>query len=142
MKEAIIELIAAFLGSLGFSLVFGMHKRYLLPASLGGILVWGAFVLLRKWIGSEFLPCLLASGVAVLWSELLARRMKTPATVFVIPAILPLVPGGSLYYAMSCAVRGELSAARVYGTSTLLYALAIAAGISLVLAIRELQTKR
>ena len=43
---------------------------------------------------------------------------------------------------MSYAVRGELDAAREYGLETLEYALAIAAGISFVVALRELQMKK
>lgn len=142
MKEIIVQLLAACLGSLGFALLFGLHRRYLLPAALGGVLSWGGFLAARAWLGTEFLPCLIASALAVLYAELMARLLKTPATLFVIPSVLPLVPGGSLYYAMSCAVRGELSDARAYGTTTLLYALAIAAGISLVVACRALRTRK
>ena len=142
MKEIAVQLLAALLGSFGFSLVFGLHRRYLPAASCGGALTWGVFLAAKAWLGTEFLPCLLASAFAVLYSEVLARRLKTPATLFVIPSILPLVPGGSLYYAMSSAVRGELDSARAYGMKTLLYALAIAAGISFVVACRELRAKR
>lgn len=142
MKEIVVQLLAACIGSFGFALVFGLHRRYLLPAAFGGVLSWGIFLAAKAWIGTEFLPCLIASALAVLYSEAMARLLKTPATLFVIPSVLPLVPGGSLYYAMSSAVRGELLAARAYGTTTLLYALAIAAGISFVVACRELRTKK
>ena len=43
---------------------------------------------------------------------------------------------------MSSAVRGELELARSYGRQTALYALAIAAGISFMIAARELRTRR
>ena len=78
----------------------------------------------------------------MVYAELLARFMRTPATLFVIPAVIPLVPGSSLYYAMSCVVQRDLASAREYGTQTLEFALAIAAGMSFVLAGRELQTRR
>ena len=58
------------------------------------------------------------------------------------PAILPLVPGGSLYYTMENVVHGRLEAARSYGQQTLIVALAIAAGISFVVALRELRARR
>ena len=90
----------------------------------------------------EFLSCLLASSFAVVYAELLARLLKTPATLFVVPAILPLVPGGALYYTMENVVHGRLDAARVYGQQTLIVALAIAAGISFVVALRELRARR
>ncbi len=142
MKETVIQLLAAFVGSFGFAMLFGLHRRYLLPASLGSVFVWGIFLAGQALLGTDFLPCLIASAFAVLYAELMARLLRTPATLFVIPAIFPLVPGSSLYYTMDCAVHGRLIQARAYGTQTLLYALAIAGGISLVIALRELNTKK
>jgi uncharacterized membrane protein YjjB (DUF3815 family) len=78
----------------------------------------------------------------MVYAELLAHWMRSPTTLFVIPAIIPLVPGSSLYYAMSSAVQRDLTNAREYGSQTLELALAIAAGMSFVLACRELHTRR
>ena len=94
------------------------------------------------WASPSFSPPLLAAAFALSYSEIMAKALKTPATLFVVPAIIPLVPGGSLYYTMSYAVQRDMANARVYGTRTLESALAIAAGISFVLAVRELRTKR
>ncbi len=138
----VVQIAAAFFGSLGFALLFGLRRRYLLPAGLGGLLSWGVYLLLGRLLPSPFLACLAASAAAVVYAELLARFMRTPATLFVIPAVIPLVPGSSLYYAMSCVVQRDLASAREYGTQTLEFALAIAAGMSFVLAGRELQTRR
>ena len=144
MKETITQLVTAFLGSLGFSLLFGMRRRHLLPASLGGMLAWGVYLLAdsARWIEGDFIPYLLASAFAVLYAELMARLRKSPTTLFVIPAILPLVPGGSLYYAMSYAVRGQMGAAGQYGLRALKLGLAIAAGISVMVALREIRARR
>ena len=138
----IVQLATAFLGSGGFSLLFGLRRRYLVLASLGGMLGWVIYLLVDAWLHIGFLSYLLAAAFGVVYAEVLARRLKTPATLFVIPAIVPLVPGSSLYAAMRCAVRGDMNAAREFGSQTLEYALAIAAGISFVVAIRELQTKK
>ena len=140
--QTLLQLVTAFFGSLGFALLFGLPRRYLLPAGLGGLLSWGVYLLLGRLLPSPFLACLAASAAAVVYAELLARFMRTPATLFVIPAVIPLVPGSSLYYAMSCVVQRDLASAREYGTQTLEFALAIAAGMSFVLAGRELQTRR
>jgi Uncharacterized conserved protein len=142
MNELLLQLFTAFLGSLGFAMLFGLHRRHLLTASLGGLLVWGLYLLADSRLHSLFLSNLLASAFAVLYAEFHARRLKCPATLFVLPGIVPLVPGGSLYYAMSFAVRQDLEQASQYGTSTLVTALAIAAGISFVMACRELHTRR
>ena len=137
-----LQLLTAFFGSMGFSLLFGLRKRHLFAASLGGLLVWGLYLLADSRLHSLSFSNLLASAFAVLYAEFLARRLKCPATLFVLPGIVPLVPGGSLYYAMSYAVRRDMELASEYGTATLQTALAIAAGISFVMACRELHTKR
>lgn len=142
MTRIAVELLAALLGSCGFGMLFGLPRRYLPPASLGGMLGWVIYLAVNAWLHSAFLAYLLAASFGVVYAEVLARRLKTPATLFVIPAIIPLVPGSSLYSAMSCAVRGDMPAARAFGTQTLEYALAIAAGISFVVTVRELQTKK
>ena len=142
MIDIVSQLLSAFVGALGFALVFGMRKRYLFAASLGALLGWGVYMLVDALIGDVFLPSLAAAAFALTYSEMMAKALKTPATLFVIPAIIPLVPGGSLFYTMSCAVHGDLENARLYGTRTGECALAIAAGISIVLAFRELRTRR
>ncbi len=142
MKDIVIQLLAAFFGGLGVGLLFGMRPRHLLPAAIGGVLAWAAYLGLDALTKSEFISCLVAAAFAVVYAEVMARLRKTPATLFVIPGIVPLVPGSSLYNTMSCAVRGEVELARSFGTRTLLCALAIAAGISIVTALRELQTRK
>ena len=142
IREIITQLLAAFVGSLGFALVFGMRRRYLFCASLGALLGWGVYLLAESLLESAFLPPLFAAAFAVSYSEIMAKVLKTPATLFVIPAIIPLVPGGSLYYTMSYAVHRDMANARLYGTRTLETALAVAAGISFVLAVRELRARR
>ena len=137
-----VQLPTAFLGALGFAVLFGVLRRCLWVAAVGGMLTWGVYLAVDAWLHVEFLSCLAAAAFAVTISELLARKLKLPATMFITPAIIPLVPGGTLYYAMSFAVHGDLEQARSYGLRTLLAALAIAGGISLVTVLRELRARR
>ena len=122
----LIQLLTAFLGSLGFALLFGVRPRHLVLAALGGMLAWGVYLAMDLWLGMPFLSCLTASVFAVVYAEIMARVRKIPALLFTVPAIIPLVPGRTLYYAMSEAVRGDLAQAKAYGSETLLAALAIA----------------
>ena len=142
MKDILIQLFTAFLGSLGFALMFGLRKKHLIPACLGGMIAWGIYLGVHALEPSIFLANLCASVFAVTYSELMAHLRKSPTTLFVIPAIIPLVPGSSLYYAMDCAVNGDLVTAGLYGHQTLITALAIAAGVSFVTVCRELHTPK
>ena len=142
MREVMIQLLTAFLGSFGFGLLFGLRAKHLLPASLGGMIAWGIYLGVYALIPSIFLGNLCASIFSITYAEFLAHWRKSPATLFVIISIIPLVPGSSLYYAMEAATRGNPELARQYGHQTLVCALAIAAGISLATVFRELRTPK
>ena len=133
--DGIIQLVTACIGALGFSLIFNVRRDLLPAAAFGGMLDWGVY-LVAEWVfGGVFLPSVVAAAFASLYSEAVARIEEAPATVFYIPALIPLVPGGSLYYTMSYAVLGDWGQVRSYGASTAYCALGIAVGMSLVLSV-------
>lgn len=96
-------------------------------ASIGG-LGWLVYCLVgTSGVGAYFLG---AFTVAIL-SELLAAKIKNPATVFLIPGLLPLVPGGGMFKTMRACANGLMNEALRLGFSTLCAAAAIALGIAL-----------
>ena len=133
MEDAIIQMIAGMLGSLGFSLLFNLGKKHLIPAALGGFIAWGVYLLCMSvsWMG-VLLSTIAASLVSQIYSEVLARIYKAPTTVFAIPAVVPLIPGGSLYNTMYAAVMKDWTQFRYYGVQTLWGTLGIAIGLSFV----------
>lgn len=139
MKEILIQLSAAFLGSLGFALLFGIARRHALWAALGGLLAWGVYLAMHAWAPGVFLPNLAAALFSSAYAEGMAHLRKCPATLFLVPAVVPLVPGSSLYYAMDAVVNGDYASAAAYGHSTLGCALAIAAGISVISVLHQLR---
>lgn len=141
MNTFLIQLLSAWAGSLGFALLFGLRRRYLFAASLGGLLSCAICLGLDALLYRSFVSNLAASAFAVVYAEILARRLRCPATLFVVPAIISLVPGGGLYDTLRYAVYGQAAQARLCGAQTLKTAVAIAAGISLTLAWREILTR-
>lgn len=79
-----------------------------------------------------------ASAVTAVWSEVLARVKKTPAQQYLIIGLIPLVPGGTLYYAMSALVRQDWGQAQLYGYRVSVFVLGIAAGVSLTLSLLDM----
>ncbi len=132
--EGLIQLLTGTLGSVGFALIFRQKPKYLPLAALGGFLNWGAYLLLYHFIGSVFVPCLLAAALVAVCSELLAKRLRAPATVFLVPAFIPSIPGSNLYYTMAGVVHGNAAAAWQEAMKTAEWAFGIAAGISVVFA--------
>ena len=101
METYIIQLITGTIGSLGFALIFNVNRRLLIPASLAGFFAWGVYLIFGEWLGLNLLVAnVIASAFCQIYSEVMARVMKTPATVICIPAIIPLIPGGALYRTM------------------------------------------
>lgn len=135
--DAVIQLLAAFLGSMGFCMMFRLRSGLLLPASLGGLFCWGIYLFSSQYLTGIFLPSLIASAFAATYAEVFARRLKAPATLFLIPAVVSLVPGGGLYYTISYAVQGELEQSGQYGAQTVQYVLGIACGMCIIWALFE-----
>lgn len=131
-RTVIIQILAAALGSVGFSLLYRLKASHIPLAAIGGALTWGTYLLGILGFDNLFGASLAAAIVCTLYAEILATVQKTPATVLLIPSIIPLIPGGALYYTMSNIVSRELETAWYYGRLTIQYALAIALGIAIV----------
>lgn len=135
MNYYVIQIIFAFLGTLGFSLLFQVPKKLLFWTSFGGIVSWSVYLSLQYLFGGLFLPYMLLAVAAAIYAEIMARIMKVPMTTFLILALIPAIPGGSLYYTMCSVVSKDWVNAQMNGYNTLQYALAIAVGISIIWAI-------
>jgi len=78
-----------------------------------------------------------AMSVAIL-SEILAAAIKNPATVYLIPGLLPLVPGSGMFQTMRAAVSGDLDKTLPLAMSTLTAAGAIALAVALASSISRI----
>ena len=137
----ILNSFYAFLSSLGFGVLFNIRGRNLIIASLGGGLAWFTYLLSVRLQPSIVFSLFLASMVGSIYSEIMARLYKNPVTMFIICAIIPLVPGGGMYYSTLEAVKGNFSVALSKGAVTLFSAGAIAVGIVFVASISTIFKK-
>ena len=134
MTGAVIEVISAFASTLAFGVLFNIRGKNLWLAALGGMTAWLIFLLLGLVIPSEAARYLLVSVLISIYSEGMARFLHTPATTFCIVSLIPLIPGGSLYYTMANALQGNNDEFMARATYTLELAAALALGILLVTA--------
>ena len=123
----LIQIFTGFLGSLGFGILFHIRGRNLIAASLGGLMSWTVFLLLEPLFPDETMRYFLSSGAVTVYSEIFARVMKTPTTTFLVPSLIPLIPGGALYYTMNYALNEQwpMFAAKAIYTLELAFALAL-----------------
>jgi len=98
-------------------------------AGISGMVSWIAYLVAWNEMPSVFAANLAAAAVATVYAETMARILKTPVTVFLITGIIPLVPGGNLYYTMNYVLAKQWHLSSLYGQKTILIAIAVAAGI-------------
>ncbi|MBO5746586.1 MAG: threonine/serine exporter family protein [Clostridia bacterium] len=135
MRDIIIQLVTAFFGAFGFALLFQLRKKLLIAAAVGGLINWGVYLLIEPMFDNEFIPCFVAAAVAVVYCEVAARVFKAPVTLFLVPSIVPSVPGSGLFYTMSSIVKKDWAGAKEFGLRTAEFALGIAAGICLAVVV-------
>lgn len=129
MKE-MIQLIAAMLGSLGFSAIFNVRGEKLIFATLGGFLAWGVYLGLAHIDNNPYFCGFVATVLLTFYAETMAMVHKTPVTVFLVSGAIPMVPGAGLYRAMSRLVERDWTAFSKEISYTLLFAASMAAGIT------------
>lgn len=128
-----IQTLTAFLGSLGFSVLFNIKRTKLLIAGFGGVISWGIFLLINNFItDNEVFGYFIASMAVTIYSEIFARIKKTPTTTFLVSGIIPMIPGGALYYTMNYALKNDWEMFSKTGTYTVQLAIAIAVGIIVI----------
>jgi uncharacterized membrane protein YjjB (DUF3815 family) len=132
MTGQLISIIAAGIGSAGFAFFFNAKKVQILCATISGLVVSGLYLLLASQSDSLLLDNMLCAMFVTAYAEIFARLMKAPSSVFLLPAIIPLVPGGFLYYAMYGLVTGANEVAWQNANATMLTGLGIALGILIV----------
>ncbi len=118
-----LEITTCIIGTFGFSVLLKVSKQKLIFTTLGGAL---------SAVISYFLA---QSGKGIFTSTffaMLARIIKTPANVILLPSTIPLLPGGSLYYTLSCLIHSDKEKFAHYAKETILTGAGIALGAILV----------
>ncbi len=129
MNDWIVPILMAAVGSVSFGMFFGIISKKLIFSALGGALTWSVYLTAMHFHISEPICYALAAASGTLFAEILARIVKTPVTLFIITSIIPLVPGGALYYTMLGLLQGNQEVFLLKGSYTLSAAGAMALGM-------------
>ena len=129
LSNMILQVVTAFLGSLGFSMLFNVRGSKLFIAGLGGALSWGLYLLLGPYLENDSFKYFFASVFVTIYAEIFARIKKSPTTSFLVPSFIPLIPGGALYSTMKYALNNDWSMFADKAAYTFQLALALAGGI-------------
>lgn len=130
-KYGVMVLTAA-IGTLGYCLNINVKRNKIIYGCIGGVLSTFLYCVCVEAGLSLLLQNLIPAAVVTIYAEVTARLVKAPATVFLIPSIIPLVPGGKLYYTMRAIVDGNNLKVNIFAEQTIVIALGIAVGIVIV----------
>ncbi len=128
-NQELLQIITGFIGSLGFAVLFNLRGKRMIAAALAGLFSWTLYLLLSHVIANEPLNYFIVAMAVSLYAEIMARVMKTPTTTFITTSLIPLIPGGSLYYTMAYAFESDPERFLEKGLATLQLAAALALGI-------------
>ena len=120
------------IATIGFSVFLNAPKSSLIPAGLTGGIGWSVYYYLMNTTNNDILSNFLAAILVAWISEFLARKLKYPAILFVIPGIIPLVPGLGMYNTMLYLVQSNYELAISKGTNVLFVGGAISLGVLVV----------
>ena len=131
MEFYIIQTMMGMIGSVGFAILFGIMDRKLIGIALGGGAGWAVYLLCTANGHSMFAGLLVACLFVAAFSEILARVLKAPVILLLVPMLIPEIPGGDLYYAMYDLVQRNFADFGNSANKVLVEAGAIALGIIL-----------
>ena len=129
----IFRILGSFLATYGFGVMFNIRKKKLVAAALGGALGYILHDFCTNAGLGDPLSMFIASAGFTLYAEILARKMRTPVTLFIVCALIILVPGGGMYRTMLAIIQNRLNDATSIGLSTLASAGSLALGTIFVL---------
>lgn len=95
-SEIFWETVAAFIGTVAFSVLFIVPKRQWLLCGLVGSAGWIVYALAEFWF-SGTVASFFSTVVIVLLARVLAVVRRVPTNVLMIPGIFPIVPGIGIY---------------------------------------------
>ena len=130
------QILAGALGGLGFSIVFGVRKKYMVLIALNAGWSWAGYLAVNALAG-DFAGNMASAMFCSLMAAVLARRIKVPTVV------LQMIPGGSRYYTMLYVFSGDMLNAKLYFLSTIRAIFGMAIGFAVVsVLLRTLAEKR
>lgn len=125
-----IQMLAALIGTASFAILFGVPRRYCLPAGIVGMLGWIVYLLTFRYAHlGVFGATFLAATVVAILSRYFAFWQKCPSTVFLICGIFPLIPGAGVFWSAYYIVSEQIRPALGAGFTAVKVTIAIVLGI-------------
>lgn len=127
-----MQFLWALMSTGGYCFIFNVPRRHIPMASLVGAAGWLTYQYLVLGGYSSIMACFIGACTVALLSDICSRIFKEAATLFIIPGVLPLVPGAGMYYTMQAFLDSSLGDAAQIAWQTSLMAGGIAVALLMV----------
>ncbi len=132
LRFFLIDFIFGVIGAFGFAVIINVPKKSIIVSSILGGFAYMLFDLIYYFSGQLYFAVFAASVFIAVYSELLARKFKMPAIIFILPGIVALVPGVGLYNTILKLINNDFLGFIKQGAETIFVACAIASAIAVV----------
>ncbi|WP_297598181.1 threonine/serine exporter family protein [uncultured Cetobacterium sp.] len=127
-----LEVLFAFFITASFAIIFNVRGKLIFYSGIGGAISW-FFYLLFTEKGYSYSTCyLLATAITAFYSEVMAKKLKTTVPTLLIAALIPMAPGGGVYYTMLYLIENNYQESMLKGMETSIIAGSMALGIILI----------
>lgn len=126
------EIVFAAVVAVSFGLLFNVRGANLPLTGLNGGVGYFFYTAAGASGLESYIGMLFASLAMSVFAEAAARLRKAPASLFLAPALIPIVPGGGMFRCVLSLLEGEHAAAVAVGINTMLESGAIAIGIIVI----------
>lgn len=132
LGHLILGTIGSFIAIAGFAILLECPKKYIPYAGTIGAVGGGVYLLCMEYQSGPVMASFLSALVIAFMSQTFARCLHAPVTIFLIPGILPTVPGAGMYRIIYFIMAGQKAKSAYYLIQTLEIAGMIALAIFLV----------
>ncbi|MDA9472543.1 threonine/serine exporter family protein [Enterococcus sp. 5H] len=126
--EIFIHCIFSYLSTVTFGIITNVPRKLLNACGITGSVGWLIFWFTKNLESGEIFANFLGAIGIGLVSIFFSRKKKMPMTIFNIPSLVPLVPGGPAYQAVRSIVLGDFIGGAHSIIKVIMTAGAIAAG--------------
>ncbi len=134
----LLQFLFSFCSTAGFSVLFNIPKHAIIKSSVVGAAGWITFLYCNHQSHSLVLSSFIGTCTVALLSEIFARVFKEAVTVFIIPGIIPIVPGSQMYYTMLALIEKNMDKFASSGRETIFIAGSIAVAILMISSITRM----
>ena len=125
----LLQALASLLAIITFLIVLNVQRSMLIPGGILGMSIWLLYLILKEPT-NVILATFIAAVIGSCVSQIMSIIYKTPAVVFALATLAPLVPGYLSYRTTSFVVTGDYRNAITSAMLVMMLALVISIGMA------------